>query len=98
MAHAALRKLWDLYEEGEVAVHGAAVVRRDDSGHIRVADRDSDFGMRTAIGPGDGAVLGLLASPVGVAAGLVGAAAVSAGAATSVGALAGAAVGATADT
>ena len=65
-AHQALRKLWTLDEEGELTVHGAAVVRRDDMGHIRVADRDSDLGMRTAIGVGVGALLGLLAGPIGV--------------------------------
>lgn len=96
-AHAGLRALWHLDDEGELTVHGAAVVRRDDRGHIRVADRNSDLGMRTAIGVGVGALLGLLAGPVGVAAGIAGAAALSVGAATGVGALAGAAVGATAD-
>jgi uncharacterized membrane protein len=96
-AHAGLRRLWALDEEGELTVHGAAVVRRDDMGHIRVADRNTDLGKRTAIGVGVGALLGLIAGPVGVAAGVAGAAALSVGAATGVGALAGAAVGATAD-
>lgn len=96
-AHIALRKLWHLDEEGELTVHGAAVVRRDDTGHIRVADRSSDLGMRTAIGVGVGALLGLMAGPIGVAAGVAGAAAMSVGAATGVGALAGGALGATAD-
>ena len=96
-AHQALRKLWNMDEAGELTVHGAAVVRRDDMGHIRVADRHSDLGMRTAIGVGVGALLGLLAGPVGVAAGIAGAAALSVGAAAGVGALAGAAIGATAD-
>jgi uncharacterized membrane protein len=92
-AHQALRKLWHMDDAGELTVHGAAVVRRDDMGHIRVADRNSDLGMRTAIGVGVGALLGLLAGPVGVAVGIAGAAALSVGAATG----AGAAVGATAD-
>jgi uncharacterized membrane protein len=96
-AHQALRKVWDLDEAGELTVHGAAIVRRDDMGHIRVADRSSDLGMRTAIGVGIGALLGLMAGPVGVAAGVAGAAALSAGAATGLGALAGGALGATAD-
>jgi len=96
-AHQALRKLWNLDEAGELTVHGAAVVSRDDMGHIRVADRNSDLGMRTAIGVGVGALLGLIAGPVGVAAGVAGAAAVSVAAATGVGALAGGAIGATAD-
>lgn len=96
-ARAGLHALWRLDEEGELTVHGAAVARRDDTGHIRVADRNSDLGMRTAIGVGVGALLGLLAGPVGVATGIAGAAALSVGAATGVSALAGAAVGATAD-
>jgi uncharacterized membrane protein len=96
-AHTALRTLWDLDRDGALTVHGAAVVRRDDMGHIRVADRHSGLGMRTAIGVGVGALLGLLAGPVGVAAGVAGAAAMSVGAATGIGAVAGAAVGATAD-
>lgn len=96
-AHQALRKLWDLDEAGALTVHGAAVVRRDDMGHIHVADRSSDLGMRMAIGVGVGALLGLIAGPVGVAAGVAGAAAMSVAAATGVGALAGGGIGATAD-
>ncbi len=88
---------WHMDEAGELTVQGAAVVRRDDMGHIRVADRHSDLGMRTAIGVGVVALLGLMAGPVGVAAGVAGAAALSIGAATGIGALAGGAVGATAD-
>ena len=97
-AHQALRRFWDLDDDGSLTVHGAAVLRRDDTGHIRVADRQSDLGMRTAIGVGVGALLGLIAGPVGVAAGVAGAAAMSVGVATGVGALAGGAIGATADT
>lgn len=96
-AHKGLRALWDLDLEGELTVHGAAVIRRDDMGHIRVADRDTDLGMRTAMGVGIGALLGLIAGPIGVAAGVAGAATLGVGTAIGVGALAGGAVGATAD-
>ena len=96
-AHRGLRALWDLDIEGEVTVHGAAVIRRDDMGHIRVADRNTDLGMRTAMGIGIGALLGLMAGPVGVAAGIAGAATLGVGTAVGVGALAGGAVGVTAD-
>lgn len=96
-AHQALRKLWNLDEAADLTVHGAAVVRRDDKGHVHVANSNSDLGMRTAIGVGVGALLGLLAGPVGVAVGVAGAAAMSVGVATGVGALTGAAIGATAD-
>jgi len=56
-AHQVLRKLGNMDDEGLLTVHGAAVVRRDESGHIRVADRNSDLGMRTAIGVGVGSCL-----------------------------------------
>lgn len=96
-AHKGLRALWDLDDEGDLTVHGAAVIRRDAMGHIQVADRTTDLGMRTAIGVGIGALLGLIAGPVGVAAGFAGAATLGLGTAVGVGALAGGAVGATAD-
>ena len=96
-AHKGLRALWDLDNEGDLTVHGAAVIRRDTMGHIHVADRTTDLGMRTAIGVGVGALLGLIAGPIGVAVGIAGAATLATGAAVGVGALAGGAVGVTAD-
>jgi len=68
-AHLALRKLWDLDEEGALTVHGAAIVHRDGMGHIRVSERNTDLGMRTAVGVGIGALLGLFAGPIGAAVG-----------------------------
>lgn len=96
-AHKGLRALWVLDIEGDLTVHGAAVIRRDHTGHIHVADRNTDMGMRTAFGVGVGALLGLIAGPVGVAAGIAGAAALATGTAVGVGALAGGAIGVTAD-
>lgn len=93
-ARTALRKLWDLDDNGDITVHGAAVMRRDDTGHVRVAELDNDLGKRTAIGVGIGALLGLFAGPVGIAAG---AAVVATGAAVGVGALTGGIIGGTAD-
>lgn len=96
-ARSALRTLWHLDEQGELTVHGATLVRRDDLGNIRVGESRSDLGVRTAIGVGVGALLGLLAGPVGLAAGVAGTAVLSAGAVTGFGALAGAAIGARTD-
>lgn len=96
-AHNGLRALWNLDDAGDLTVHGAAVIRRDDAGHIHVADRDSDLGMRTAIGVGIGAFLGLIAGPIGVAAGVAGAVTLATGTAMGIGALAGGAVGIVAD-
>lgn len=96
-ARSALRALWDLDEDGDITVHGAAVVRRDDLGHIHVAQHHSDIGMRTAAGVGIGALLGLLAGPIGMAVGAAGAAAIVTGTAVGVGALTGGVIGGTAD-
>ena len=95
-AHAGLRRLWDLADEGKTTVHGAALVLRDDMGNIRVANKNSDIGTRTAFGVGIGALLGLIAGPIGVAAGIAGATSVGAGTAAGLGALAGGAAGLTA--
>ena len=96
-AHVALPMLWDLDAGAELTVHRAAILCRDDMGHVRVADRSSDLAMRTAIGVGVGAHLGLSAGPVGVADSVAGAAALSVGVAIGVGAMAGGAVGLTAN-
>jgi len=60
--------LWKL-DARQVAVHGAAVVRRDASGELEVAEKRTDPGVRTALGIAIGALLGALAGPVGAAAG-----------------------------
>ncbi len=92
-AHDALRMLWDMDRSGDLTVHGAAVVRRDNDGYVEVASKNTDAGMRTAVGIGVGVLLGALAGPIGVAAGVAGAAALSAGTAMGVGAVAGGAIG-----
>ncbi len=93
----ALGKLWSLNDEGAVIVHSAYLVQPDDRGHMRVVDHSTEIGMRTAVGVGIGALLGLIAGPAGVAAGVAGASALSIGAATGVGALVVGAIGVTAD-
>ena len=71
--------------------------RRDDRGHIRVADRNTGAGKRAAIGVSVGALSGMIARPVGVAAGGAGAAALTIGAGTAAGVVAGGAIGLPAD-
>lgn len=89
----ALHALWKLDEHGEITIHGAAVVQRDDLGYVRVATKHTDLGVRTALGVGIGALLGALAGPIGAAAG----ASIAVGAAAGVGATAGGMIGLTAD-
>jgi uncharacterized membrane protein len=96
-AHDTLRMLWNMDEAGDLTVHGAAVVRRDENGYIDVASKHTDAGMRTAVGIGVGMLLGVLAGPVGVAAGIASAAAATAGTAIGLGAVAGGVVGLAAD-
>jgi uncharacterized membrane protein len=92
-----LHALWDLDATGDVTVHGAAVIHRDEFGHVDVATKDTDPGVRTIVGAGLGALLGALAGPIGSAVGIAGAASIAAGSAAGIGAAAGGAVGLTAD-
>ena len=96
-AGAGLHKLWKMDSAGEMTVHGAAIVRRDEMGDVQVSHKHTDAGMRTAVGLGLGALLGAFAGPVGVAAGIAGAAAVTVAAGIGAGAVAGAVIGGTAD-
>jgi uncharacterized membrane protein len=89
-----LHQLWNLDALGQITVHGAAVLHRDDLGYIHVATKRTDPGVRTALGIGLGALIGALAGPIGVAAG---AATAAAGAGAGIGAAAGGIAGLTAD-
>ena len=92
-----LHTLWKLDDNGDITVHGAAVIHRDQFGHVEVATKDTDPGVRTMVGVGLGALLGALAGPIGTAAGIAGASTIAAGTAAGIGAAAGGAVGLTAD-
>src|SRR5580765_4031762 len=95
-AYQGLHALWQLDDSGEVTVHGAAVVHRDDWGQTQVDTKETHPGLATAVGVGVGTLMGLLAGPAGAALG-AGAAAVSAADAAAIGAATGGAVGVTAD-
>jgi len=90
-AYEGLHRLWSLDAKGDVTVHATAVIHRDEFGKIDVATKDTDTGVRTAIGVGVGALLGALAGPAGLATGA------TIGAAAAVGAAAGGTIGLTAD-
>lgn len=90
-----LHQLWQLDGLGQITVHGAAVLHRDNIGSIHVATKHTDPGVRTALGIGLGALIGALAGPIGAAAGA--AAAAAAGAGAGIGAAAGGLAGFTAD-
>jgi uncharacterized membrane protein len=93
-AYELLHALWKLDSDGDITVHGAAVIRRDRNGYVDVATKDTNPGLRTAIGVGVGALLGALAGPLAAA----GAAAVAAaGTGAAIGAASGGVVGLTAD-
>jgi len=88
-----LHALWRLDDQGDITVHGAAVIHRDKQGHTDVATKQDDPGARTAVGIGLGALLGALAGPIGAAAGTT----IAAGTAAGIGAVAGGSIGLTAD-
>lgn len=68
-AYDGLHALWKLDADGDVTVHGAAVIHRDASGVIDVATKETEPGVRTAVGIGIGVLLGALAGPIGAAGG-----------------------------
>jgi uncharacterized membrane protein len=88
-----LHALWNLDTAGDITVHGAAVIKRDNLGYIQVATKETHPGLRTAIGVGVGALLGALAGPIGAAAG----ATIATGTAAGIGAAAGGVAGLTGD-
>ena len=79
-AYEALHKLWQLDHDGEVTVHGAAVVHRDNLGQFQVDTKETHPALATAVGVGVGALLGALAGPAGAAVGAAGGAGIGAAA------------------
>jgi uncharacterized membrane protein len=94
-AYEGLHELWALDAKGEIEVKGAAVVHRGRDGYMDVATKDTDEGLRTAIGIGVGALLGALAGPIGAA--TAAAAATAAGVGAAAGSMVGGVTGLAAD-
>ena len=66
-AYEALSKLKELDGQGQVSVKGAAVVERDQDGHLAVKDETGDAQMQgTATGGLIGLIVGILGGPFGV--------------------------------
>ena len=91
-ASAGLHQIWQMDSDSEMTVHGAATLRRDDLSGVQVSHKHTDAGARAVIGVGLGALLGASAAPVGVAAGIAGAAAVTVDAGGGVSVVAGAVI------
>jgi uncharacterized membrane protein len=79
-AYEGLHELWQLDTAGDVTVHGAAVVHRDNFGQFQVDTKDTHPALATGVGVGVGALLGALAGPAGAAVGAAGGAAIGAAA------------------
>ena len=77
-AYDGLHELWNLDREGDVTVHGTAVVHRDSVGRLVVDTDQTDPPLATAVGAGIGALVGALAGPAGAAIGAGGGAALGA--------------------
>ena len=77
-AYEGLHALWQLDDDGEITVHGTAVVHRNDLGDFQVDTKETHPALATAVGVGVGALLGLLAGPAGAAVGAAGGAAIGA--------------------
>lgn len=61
-AYDGLHALWELDNIGDITVHGAVVLHRDEGGSMDVATKQTDPGSRTAIAIGIGTLLGALAA------------------------------------
>src|SRR5271154_483002 len=85
-AYKGLHALWQMDGEGDITVHGASVVHRNDWGDFQVDTKETHPAMATAVGVGFGALLGALAGPAGAAVGAAGGAAIGAAAGGAVGA------------
>ena len=77
-AYEALHALWELDHDGEITVHGTAVVHRDNLGQFQVDTKETHPALATAVGVGVGALLGALAGPAGAAVGAAGGAGIGA--------------------
>jgi len=77
-AYDGLHELWNLDGEGDITVHGTAVVHRDSLGQLVVDTKETHPGLATAMGIGIGAMLGALAGPAGAAVGAAGGAGIGA--------------------
>src|SRR5258707_10836209 len=77
-AYKALHALWQMDGEGDITVHGATVVHRNNWGEFQVDTKETEPAMATAFGVGIGALLGALAGPAGAAVGPAGGAAIGA--------------------
>jgi uncharacterized membrane protein len=77
-AYEGLHALWQLDGSGDITVHGAGVIHRDQLGQIQVDTKETHPVLGTAVGVGIGALLGALAGPAGAAIGASGGAAVGA--------------------
>ncbi len=84
-AYKALHALWQMDGEGDITVHGATVVHRNNWGEFQVDTKETEPAMATAFGVGIGALLGALAGPAGAAVGAAGGAAIGAAAGGAVG-------------
>jgi uncharacterized membrane protein len=68
-ARTGLHALFSLDDSGDITVHGAVVVRRDEFDEIVVVQKDTTPPWRTAAGIGLGALIGAIAGPAGAAIG-----------------------------
>jgi len=68
-AYKGLHALWQLDVDGEITMHGSAVIHRDSLGQIQVDTKETNPALGTAVGVGIGALLGALAGPAGAAIG-----------------------------
>ena len=63
--------LKQLDAEGSIAVHAAAVIKKNADGRVTLKEEEEDFPIRAVAGTAIGALIGLLEGPIGLAVGAV---------------------------
>jgi len=63
--------LKQLDDEGSIAIHAAAVIKKNSDGTVTLKEDEEDFPIRAVAGTGIGALIGLLEGPIGLAIGAV---------------------------
>ena len=68
-AYEGSRALKQLDTEGSIAIHAAAVIKKNADGTVTVKQQEEDFPVSTVAGTAIGALIGLLEGPVGLGVG-----------------------------
>lgn len=71
-AYEGLSALKNLHYEGEIVIHGASVITKNESGEVSLKEEDDEGPIGTALGMLTGMMIGILGGPAGMVVGAAG--------------------------